>query len=266
MNKKLLTAILSLLVIGNLVANPVLAETEEATSSTRGLMQKNKVKLSGTPGLRKTQAQGVIFDKMKARTLQELTRRINALNKVLGKISGLKRLTADQKSTLTSQVNTEITALTNLKTKIEGDTDIATLETDKKSIINEYRVFALFIPKIHILAVADSILNIVDNVTNNWLPKLKERAIGVAGADAILADMETNLNDAKTQAQGAIDAVMPLTPSGYPGNKETLKSARDMLVKARQDLAKVRHDVGQLGGMKGLKPTRTVTSVLTPTP
>lgn len=151
---------------------------------------------------------------------QEIMKRITALNGLINRINAMKKLTASQKSSLTSQLNTEIANLQTLKAKIDGDTDLQTLTADKKSVVDSFRVYALFMPKISILAYADRILDIVNDL----------KAKNPTG------DALTKVNDAQTQAQNAINTVLPLDPSGYPGNKTQLVAARSMLKTANQDV------------------------------
>jgi len=191
-------------------------------------------------------------DRLKNRAAAELTRRLTALNNLVTRINALKRLTGDQKTNLTSQVQTEITDLTTLQTKIAGDTDIATLRTDVQSIIKSYRIFALFMPKITIISHADNLIDTA-NLMTQISGKLQARldAAKLAGKDttaaqALMTDRAAKIADAITQAQNAINAVLPLTPDGYPGNKTTLQSARTMLMTARQDLKTAEHNATQV--------------------
>src|SRR3989339_757212 len=103
---------------------------------------------------------------LKKRADKEIDRRIKSLNNLVTKVGALKRLTADQKSLLRSQVESEIANLTALKTKIDGDTDASILKTDVQSVVKSYRVYALFLPKINILAASDQILNITDKLSS----------------------------------------------------------------------------------------------------
>ncbi|MFA5013196.1 MAG: hypothetical protein WC520_01390 [Candidatus Paceibacterota bacterium] len=161
-----------------------------------------------------------ILQSQKERAIAEIDRRVTSLNQVIEKINGMKRITQDQKSILAAQVQAEIDSLTQLKDKINADTDKATLLADKKSIVQKYRIYALFQPKIRIMAQADQILELAD----------------LMDARTDNADAKTKIADAKIQAQKAIDTVTVLTPEGYPGNKPTLLSAVGMLQAARQDL------------------------------
>ena len=182
------------------------------------------------------------LDRLKEKAYKEIDRRINALNKLIERINAVKRLTADQKSSLVSQVQAEITNLTNLKTKIAADTDLATLRADVQSIVKSYRIYALFIPKMQIVVHADRLLSIVDDfvtITDKLQTRInEEKAEGkdMGEAESLMTERSGKITDAKTQATNAINTVIPLTPDGYPGNKTSLQSARSMLQTARADL------------------------------
>lgn len=160
----------------------------------------------------------------KDRALQEIDRRIAALNKVLMHIIGIKKLTDVQKSTLTTQVQDEIAVLQNLRVKIGADSDPVQLQADKKSIVDSYRIFALFIPKIDIIVHADRIMY----MANLMADKTKDQSLFL------------KITDAKTKSQNAINTVLPLAPDGYPGNKTSLQSARTLLREALKELNDVR--------------------------
>ena len=182
----------------------------------------------GDPGARpspkreeiRQEVQTKVMDIRKVNADKELDRRINSLNNLITKINRISRLSVDQKSALVLQVNNEITNLQSLKSKIAGDTDLATLNADKKTIILTYRVYALFLPKINIIYLGDQIISVGEAMTQK-----------TTNTDAL-----AKINDATKKAQAAIDSVMPLTPDGYPGNKTTLRSANELLRSARASL------------------------------
>lgn len=159
----------------------------------------------------------------KTNAINEIDRRLSSLNNIITKIEGLGRLSSDQKNTLTTQVQNEINNLNNLKTEIQAETDPTALQTEKTSIIQSYRVYALFVPQVEIIAQADKIMDISDAMSGKT-------------TDTTLLG---KISDAKNQAQNAINSVLPLTPDGYPGNRSTLISARDMLKTARTELNSV---------------------------
>lgn len=227
--KKLIIALLSFSVFAT---SPVFAQTPTSVAT------------------RAAARQDALISRLKTRADNEITRRVSALTKLQDRINSIKRLTSDQKTSLTSQVQDQITALDTLKAKINADTDIATLRTDVQSIVKSYRIFALYIPKMYIIAHADRLLDIIDVLTGIE-GKLQARG----GSQSLLSDMTAKLADAKTQATNAIDAVLPLTPDGYPANKTTLSSARTMLVTARKDIQAAHKDGQQIRQALMVTPT-----------
>ena len=151
---------------------------------------------------------------------QEITRRINALNNLITRINAMVKVSDSQKSALTSQVQAIIANLQSLKTKIDADTNPATLLADKKSIVVAYRVFVFMIPKVTIISNADKILDLAA------LLQAKNPSTAAAA----------KISDAITQANNAISTVSALDPSGWPGNRAALVSARQMLKTALGDL------------------------------
>ena len=73
--------------------------------------------------------------------------------------------------------------------------------------------------------------------------------------------MKSQITDAKTQAQSALDAVTSLTPEGYPDNKTTLQNARQMVVNGIKSLNNARQDARKiivwLTQLRGDKPEKT---------
>jgi len=187
--------------------------------------------------------------KLKARGDKEIDRRISALNGLLTKLSNMKKLPSGDKSTLTSQVQNEINSLTTLKSKIDADTDLTTLKSDVQSIIKSYRVFALFIPKVHILAAADrmetsaDLLSQVAKKLQDRINKAQAAGKNVSSLQTTLTDMQNKIADAKTQYANAQSLVTPLTPEGYPGNKSVLQQARSAIKAGAQDLKAAHADI-----------------------
>lgn len=160
----------------------------------------------------------------KEHAIKEIERRMSRLEGLKARITNMRRLTDSQKTALIGQIQAEITNLNTLKTTIEAETDPAKLKEEKRSIVTSYRIYVLFIPKIHIMAYADKILALADEMSS------------LTDDPAVLA----KINDARTQAQAAIDTVYPLTPEEYPGNKTKLQAARDMNKNAHKYLKEAR--------------------------
>lgn len=179
---------------------------------------------------------------LKARADREIARRVENLNGLIGRINSTKKLTLDEKTTLAAQVQSEITDLTALKTKIDADTDAAAIKTDVKSVVASYRIYALFLPKIQLLAAADRLAGTADRISSvsaqlqQRVTDLQKIGVDTTALQASLSDMQSKVADAKTQSQNAIALVLPLVPAGYPANKSVIQNARTLLQKGQQDL------------------------------
>ncbi len=210
-------------------------------------------------------------ENLKSRAIREIDRRIASLNKLLDRLNEIKKLSPDQRTSIKTQVESQITSLESLKGKIQQDTDLQTLITDVKSIVTSYRIYLLFIPKTHILAAADRITATADKIgtfsakLQTRIDEAKSKGNDVSALQALLVDIQAKTADAKVQAQNAVNAVTPLTPEGYPGNKPTLQSARTMLQTGRKDLITAREDIQKiLQGLRATKKSTTPSGSVTP--
>lgn len=208
------------------------------------------------------------MENLRSRADQEITRRVKSLTALIARVNALKRLSTDQKAGLTTQIQAQIDSLNALKVKIDADTDMTTLKTDVKSIVDSYRIYALFMPQIGILTASDEILNTVDKFNvyvarfQTKINDLKAAGQDVTALQASLTDMQNQLKDATTQANNASSSALPLTPAGYPGNRSVLTSAKNNLLTARKDLQTARAD--GLSIYQGLKGSNTSTNSAQP--
>lgn len=208
--------------------------------------------INSTQSAGKTGKGGQVIERIKDRSDKEIQRRIDSLNKLILRINEMKKISNEQKAILISQIQPQITDLYTLKTKIDADTDLQTIKTDAQSIVKSYRIYALFIPKIHILATSDRMLDTIDKTStlaaklNTRISEAKSKEEDVSNLEPLYSDMQSKISDAKTQAENAINLVTPLTPEGYPGNKTSLIEARKMLMTGRQDLQDARIDARKI--------------------
>lgn len=179
---------------------------------------------------------------IKTRADSQIEMRLSSLNTAMTKIGEVKRLTADEQTTFSNEIQQDITALTALKTKIDADTDVATLKTDATAIYSDYRVYAVFLPQIHEIISTDIIKITATNLTT-IAGKLSERiqemqSSGKSAADlqGFLTDMQAKIADAQAQGTAAFNEIVSLTPGSYPGSSSILKDARTKIKTATSDL------------------------------
>ncbi|MFH1246238.1 MAG: hypothetical protein V1489_00490 [Candidatus Liptonbacteria bacterium] len=194
---------------------------------------------------------------LKNRADREIARRITSLNVLRTRIQAMQKLSASQKSGLAASIQSQIDELNALKSKIDADTDLTTLQNDVKSITASYRTYMLVMPQITVIAAADRALATADTLAA-LSTKLETRINDTnnAGKDVsslriTLADLNAKIADARTQANAAISAVQNLTPDqGDQGkaqaNASALKDARAKVRAAREDLVTARKDAGNI--------------------
>lgn len=202
------------------------------------------------------------INNVKERADTEITRRISAINALIARINGMKRLADSDKTNLLNIANSMISELNTLKAKIDANTDLATLKTDRQSIFTQYRIYMLFMPQLRIFVAADRVDDSVDLI-EQVITKF-QAVVTTDTQKGLLSDAQGKLDDAKKQAQSAIDAVKNLKPDGgndgiASTNKQALLSAKNFLMAALSDLQASRLDLTKVrSSLKGSSsPTST---------
>ncbi len=206
-----------------------------------------------------TSAQSARLTAIKTKGDQEIDRRIARLTTLNTKISGASKLAASDKATLASEVTGEINNLTTLKAKLDAETTPVAAGADARSIINDYRVYALIVPKVALIRVADD-QQVVEARLSTVISKLQANVTAAKNAGKDVGDLQAKLDDAtmKVQASMAISSaiqtkVIALQPSDYnsdhtilQGDYVQLTTARSNNKAALSELKAVRDSLKQL--------------------
>jgi len=202
----------------------------------------------------------------------EIANRITSLNDLQTKIQNATKVSSSTKMTISSTVESEITNLTALKSKIDADTDATTLKADVKSITASYRIYALIEPQIEILATADkidSLAELVSTVSNKvqiLLTSLSAKGIDTSTMETTLANENAKVTDANTQAQAAITRTSGLIPDNgdttvAASNKSALQQSRADIRVGVLDLHTAKTDLDALiKQIRQMEPKTTATS------
>jgi hypothetical protein len=253
-----------------LVPALALAQTSAGIgASVKASAQANGIKAAVSAS---TTLSAEVRTRAKAKADTEIDRRIKAITDAGNRVQAMTKISADFKKNLTTNLQTQGTGLASLKTKIDADTDGATLRTDVQSITQSYRIFALVLPQARIAAAADREATILSMLFGIGV-KLQARADAAAsaGKDAkvvnqALVDMGTKLATAKTHAEAAVTLSAPLTPDN--GDKDKMKANADALANARKEVAAAHADLmaarkmvdSILKSLKGLEAGTAATS------
>jgi hypothetical protein len=189
------------------------------------------------------------MEPLRARCIAAIDARLVRVDRLQNAVNGSRHVTSSHKATLTDQLGSTRSGLQQLRDKIRSDTDRATLRSDCNSIATTYRVYVVVTPRTLEVLVADHETDAIAHLTTDAgriqaaIDKAKAAGKDTAQAQSDLDSMKSKVDDAKPLVSGKADAVIVLTPSGWPGNRATLQSVHDDLRNARADL----HDAAQDG-------------------
>lgn len=184
----------------------------------------------------------------KARCTAAIEVRLVALERVDTVLAGSRTTTTAHKDAQTASNTAAAADLDALAAAIAADTDTATLAAHCRSIVEDYRVFALRVPQTHLVIAGDAESSAVTKL-GEVVPRLsdaieKAAAAGkdMAAARAALADMQAKLAEAGRLAGGLADSVIGFVPADYNADHGVLDPARAAARAAAADLAAARDD------------------------
>ncbi len=183
-----------------------------------------------------------------------IDRRFTTIDQLTNATNAADNLTADHRAALQSELGAERSGLAGLRTQIAAASDLATLKQLCPKIVDDYRVYLLEVPTVHLTIAADregaaaAHLDAVGAKLNDAITKAQAAGKDVGQAPALYADFTAHVAGAKASSNGVPGAVIPLTPAGYNDGTAApvLNSARDGLVKGKGDLLAARADAAKI--------------------
>jgi len=216
-----------------------------------------------------TPAPGTGLTYLKQACESAIERRLDALGRLQGTVSSNTYLTAAHRSTLLGEIGAEVSGLTALRAKIAGDADRTTLVADCRSIVNDYRVYLLMLPKVHLMIAADAAVAIgekLDDLASRLQTDInKAKAAGKDTSDAQrdLDAMIAAASAGKTAASGVpalLNFALPLNPADYAADHQDVVSARQAMAQGHEDFVHARDDARMvIADLKGLATPKAVT-------
>jgi hypothetical protein len=195
---------------------------------------------------------------------QLIANRQTALNTLSGKIStdlSEKKLTSDQASVLQSDVTTNQTGLSNLKTKLDGEKTVLAARQDVANIFLQFRIYAVVLPRDYRHIVFDMEVNAKDKM-QDAAPSIKT-AIANAPAskqgqlNSLFSDYQKQVAAAESQLDTVQNDFAALTPENFNLNRasylNTLHTLTNALKAARSDLHQGAKDLNEIAQILGIK-------------
>jgi len=189
------------------------------------------------------------IEDVRARCLAAVDVRLPALAAARTALSGNEHVTDDHQAALVADIDQTAARLGDLATLIKADTDLATLKDHCRSIFEDNRVFALVLPRVRLVAGADTAtdagakLRDVAAKLADAIAKAQAAGQDVRQAKLDLDMMKAHIASGVESAGTVPGAVLGLTPADWNANHEVLTPARQSLRSARADL-KVARDLG----------------------
>lgn len=195
---------------------------------------------------------GAALQKAKDAVTAGIIGRLSTITDLQNRLASFKDVSDANKDTLKNLLGQDATGLSALKTKVAGETTVAAVRDDGKSMVDDYRIYLLVAPKVHLvnaLSVESDAVTRLHKVHDALADRLaKDSAADTQANKDLLADLNSQLSAADTLIDGKIAAVLALQPGPdgkgitalVKGISSAAHGARDDLRKAEQDAKKVR--------------------------
>ncbi len=221
-----------------------------------GIGQAQAVVSTSTKETAKENREEMKKDKIKSKADMLLDNRIDGLNKLKERVSQMKNLSDADQTSITTIVNNVINDLTSLRTSIDNATSTEATKALRESITKKYRVYALVMPQINIIAAADrmttsvSMMNIVAakiETRINLATTSELSSANISLASKTLVDLKSKLAKAQAEAQEAVTLVSSLNADDgdkavADSNQKALKDARAKIKSAQSNLVGAKKD------------------------
>lgn len=196
---------------------------------------------------------------LQTRASEEVNRRVGNLNDLLEQLDKLQHSSEAQVTAYKAAVNKEITTLTGINNKINGDTSLSAATTDAKQLDTEYVSYMLVAPKMHLIITADwqqtleAKLETFANKIQDRLNTANNQGADISQAQITLNDLLSHVHAAEQLSQKVAGIVPPIQVGHYEANVGVLKSYHQQLNTANTNLTTAFQDAQKLlGEVQGL--------------
>ncbi|HEY5155568.1 MAG TPA: hypothetical protein VIJ47_12585 [Acidimicrobiales bacterium] len=183
-----------------------------------------------------------------------IDRRFTTIDQLANATTAADTLSDAHRSALQAELGAARSGLQGLRAQITAATDLATLKSLCPLIVEDYRVYVLEAPTVHLSIAADrevaaaGHLDQIGTKLDAAITRAEAAGHDVGQARTFYADFTAKVSEAKGLGTGVPGAVIPLTPAGYNDGSAVpvLASSRDALVKGKGDLVAARDDATKI--------------------
>ena len=186
------------------------------------------------------------IDQLKRRALEAIDKRLDAIARWTETVEANDHLDADHRARLLADLSATSRGLDSLADDIEAATTYSELGRLIPKIVEDYWVFALLGPKVHLVIAADTMADINDRFEDaaasiqEAIDRLDEAGYDPAAAQVALDRMQAHLVAASTLIGPIPGAVLSLRPADMPEASAELRNARADLESAADELRAAR--------------------------
>lgn len=170
-----------------------------------------------------------------------------------------KKITGDQASALQSDVTTNQTGLSNLKTRLDAETTARDARLDVANIFLQFRIYAVVLPRDYRHLFLDIEINVKEKM-KDAAPAIqaaisKAPAAQQAKLKDLFSDYQQQIANAETQIDTAQQDIPQMTPEDFNQNRVSYEATRKSLDNATKtasvDLHKAAKDLHQIVNILG---------------
>ena len=178
--------------------------------------------------------------------------RLGTLHALQLAVTDAAHLTGSDRSTLSSLISGDISGLTSLRGKVAAETTVAAVRTDETAMVDDYRVYLLVAPKVHLAGAFDietAAEAALQKVHDDLAAKLAAASGGgTATEKSELADLQAQIKAAQQASTGKVAGLLAIQPgpdadairADLSPLVSAAKSARKALQQARTDARELR--------------------------
>ncbi len=187
-------------------------------------------------------------------------------------VANAANVTTSDRAALVGIITNEQSALATDATNAAAATTFSGLNTVRKAVIGDERVYAVVTGQVNLVLAADN-----DTVTEGGYTSLATELgplvteLGSTRASSLLADVTSEVTAAAQLTNGVSAEALALAPAGYPGNQSQIKTWTYQLGQAQRDLAIAKRDIKDIEGialnvhrLRILTPISTTTTTTVP--
>jgi hypothetical protein len=242
MMKRTVTAALAVLIVA---AVPGVAVAQETATTERPAATADRQETAAEREAR-------WIGNIKARALEAIEKRLVTIDNLERAIDRSDVVELSHAEQLLGELRASAAGLESLASEIRAADDLASVWALVPKIFEDYRIYAVVAPKVHLVLTADAAgavagrMDLAAGALGDVLDRLAENGIDVAEAEAMLAEMERLVASGAELAASVPHMVLGLTPADYPGSSETLRSAHEVLQTAGTGLRAAGHSAHEI--------------------